>query len=427
MHLHTVGLFTALATLPLMAQDQVPELKNYYRDVKPILDTNCVSCHQPGAIAPFSLTTYKEAARFHRAMAKAVRDRVMPPWSAAPGCTEYKYDRSLSTEAIETLQEWSLAGAPEGTPSQFTPAPAADLEKGLTRVDHKLTMQERYTPQADSDGDYRCFLMEWPGSSTQFITGFQARPDQFKEVHHMTAYLATPEMAADYRALDAKDPGPGYQCFGGSGGKAMRLESWAPGRAGGDFPLGTGIQVRPGSLVALQVHYATHGIGKPTPDQSAIEVKVDDSVEKEAVALYFDNKKWIAQPTTMLIPAGNPAVTHSYISDFSEYVRERSGNIFTATEPLKIHYVGFHMHKLGVRGKLWIERQSSEQECALEIPRWDFDWQFYYHFKDAKIIMPGDKFGIECEWDNSQGDHDVVWGDKTTDEMCVGIVYVSKL
>src|SRR5439155_10241228 len=31
----------------------------YYRDVKPILETRCVSCHHDEGIAPFALTDYK--------------------------------------------------------------------------------------------------------------------------------------------------------------------------------------------------------------------------------------------------------------------------------------------------------------------------------------------------------------------------------
>jgi hypothetical protein len=105
-------------------------------------------------------------------------------------------------------------------------------------------------------------------------------------------------------------------------------------------------------------------------------------------------------------------------------------------EPYTIHGIGLHMHTLGTRGRLFVRRASGTDDCALEIPRWDFDWQLGYRLAEPIHVDPADTLHIECEWDNSPGNQpivdgqpmeprDVNWGEDTFDEMCLGLVYVT--
>ena len=74
----------ATAGTPAFAADKV----TYYEHVAPILQANCMSCHQPAGknigslVAPMSLTTYEEARPWARAIARKVKAREMPPWFA---------------------------------------------------------------------------------------------------------------------------------------------------------------------------------------------------------------------------------------------------------------------------------------------------------------------------------------------------------
>ena len=63
----------------------------FNRDVVPILQKNCQTCHRPGQIAPMSLLTYKDARPWARAIKNAVVARTMPPWFADP---EYGHFRN---------------------------------------------------------------------------------------------------------------------------------------------------------------------------------------------------------------------------------------------------------------------------------------------------------------------------------------------
>src|SRR5215471_20581428 len=86
----------------------------YSKDVVPILQKRCQTCHRPGEAAPFSMLTYEETRPWTGAMKMAVRQKVMPPWYADPQVGHFSNDRSLTQEEINTIVAWSTAGAPQG-------------------------------------------------------------------------------------------------------------------------------------------------------------------------------------------------------------------------------------------------------------------------------------------------------------------------
>src|SRR5262245_23084521 len=90
------------------------DVVTYHRDVAPILNANCASCHRPGEAAPFSLFSYADAKRRSSQIAEVTRRRFMPPWLPEQGHETFAGARRLTDGQIETLQQWAKAGAPEG-------------------------------------------------------------------------------------------------------------------------------------------------------------------------------------------------------------------------------------------------------------------------------------------------------------------------
>lgn len=406
----------------------------YYGGVKAIVDARCATCHFYGGPAATSLTSYQEVSALAPAIKGYVASRMMPPFLAARGCTPYQHDTSLTEEQVDTIVRWVDNGAPEGEPSDQGPALPV-YAQGMSRVDVSLTMPEAYLPKQAPD-DYRCFPIDWPGQSEQFITGFQVEPGNPRMVHHVIAFYAPPSRVADIEALDAADEGPGYHCFGpmldpsglsiGNQNGIGWLGSWAPGGKGRDFPQNTGIPVQPGSKIIVQVHYNVYG-GAMTEDQTSVQFKVDDTVEKPAMYLPWTNPRWLNDAQSMKIPAGDSEVLHRWGFDFVSVAGGRALTIYDAS---------LHMHLLGTRGRLHIAR-GNEQDCMLEIPRWDFGWQQSYRFEEPKRLEAGDRLTVECVYDNSEENQpvlngtkisprDVFWGDGTTDEMCLGVFYVTR-
>ena len=75
-----VIVFVASMGLPAIAapHGEADKPVTFYKDVLPILQQNCQSCHRPGQIGPFSMLSYKELRPWAKAMKAAVIERKCP-------------------------------------------------------------------------------------------------------------------------------------------------------------------------------------------------------------------------------------------------------------------------------------------------------------------------------------------------------------
>src|ERR1700729_110329 len=94
----------------------------FNKDIAPILNENCASCHRPGEVAPFSLLSYQDAAKRASLLTAVTQTRVMPPWKPEPGYGSFVNERRLTDRQIALIADWAKAGAPEGDPHD-KPAP----------------------------------------------------------------------------------------------------------------------------------------------------------------------------------------------------------------------------------------------------------------------------------------------------------------
>jgi hypothetical protein len=400
---------------------------DFVRDVQPVLEQKCVTCHRPGGAAPFSLADPVAA----RANAAAIRgdvcSRKMPPWPPSAACNTYQHDRSLTEAQMVTLRDWVDSGA--DITGAVAHAPAA--LSGLSRVDLELSAPEPYQPTLVPD-DYRCFVLDWTDTQDRFVTGFGVTPDQADEVHHVILYRIAPADVAAITAADAADPVPGYTCFGGPNPSTSKKQTtvgvpsmigvWAPGAQGFDFPAGIGVRVVPGSKLVMQVHYHSHS-GTPTPDRSTVQLKLDDTVAREAFVIPFLDPNWVKK-ATMDIAAGQKDAFHVFRHVGSDFTNRISNGLLAKTSAYEVHGAVLHMHTRGTWASLTVERAPpSQSQCLLELPRWDFHWQGMYLFDKPQLVAATDDLRVECHWDNSAaGATALNWGEGTDDEMCLGFV-----
>ncbi len=398
----------------------------YYRDIKPIFDAKCASCHYEGGIAPFTVDTYADFQPYLALIKQKVASKEMPPWLADGSCTDYVADRSLDDAQIKLIGDWVDGGGVEGDPKDVGKPIDVGPTYALSRVDLNLSLPIDYLQVKEPD-DYRCFVIDWPKSEVSYVTGFRANPGNAKVVHHVIAFLAPPSQVDTVKKLDDAEPGEGYTCFGGPGfDQTNWIGAWAPGSQGTDYPEGTGIKIEPGSKVVLQVHYNTLTSGKQA-DRTSVDFKLDPTVLKEAIIQPWANPSWLTKKDTMKIPAFAPDTKHSFAFDPTGFLSDG--------KPFLMYSANLHMHQLGTKAKLSIQRKGGGEDCLLDIPRWDFHWQGSYGFPAPKVFNPGDKVYLECHWNNTppmqpivdgkpQIPKDVFWGEGTTDEMCLGGFYM---
>lgn len=403
----------------------------YYRDAKAILDTRCATCHRPNDIAPFSLETGEEAVMFASLIAGSITDGTMPPWPPSAACNSYDHARSLTPGEREVLLGWIDGGAVLGDPADVPPGamPPAPIAWDL-----ELALPEPYTPTLLPD-DYRCLIVEWPEKTLKYVTGFDVVPDKRPIVHHAIAFLIPPTSVLSYKKRDAEEAGPGYTCFGSPGGDygIEWLGAWAPGTVP-EVDETRGIPVKPGSALVVQMHY--HPTDEPMADQTKLRVKLADSVQTPMHVVPFTNPDWLGG--AMRIPAGDAHAVHAYTTDYSNFLGSYFPSVgIKSGDPFVIHRVGLHMHTRGTQASLSVERSGGESECALHIPRWDFNWQGSYSLQQRITVNPGDQLQLGCEWDNSAANQPIVdgkpmdpvdlyWGEGTGDEMCLAIMAVSR-
>src|SRR6478735_7899216 len=183
---------------------------SYYADIKPLLERKCVGCHQAGGIAPFALTDETTVVRMQRAIVSATQSKTMPPWMADDRCNSYQNNRSMSDTEIQLIDQWSKGGAKVGHPAEYQ-APEPHVA-GLSRVDREIAPAEAYKPKENTN-DYRCFVIDWPETTTQYVTGFGVQPGHPDLVHHVIAYRVPANQIETVKALDDAEEGPGYTCF----------------------------------------------------------------------------------------------------------------------------------------------------------------------------------------------------------------------
>lgn len=412
-------------------QQQLAGGYTYQADVRAIVEEKCVNCHTQGGIAPFPLDSYENVKTVSAAAAFAVENGSMPPWHPTDGYTAFANSRALTPEQKYVLLNWLQGGMPDGDPANYE-APAKKIDKSTDDYDLHLSLPHAYTPTLRPD-DHRCFAIEWPLQDFSYVMDVNVLPDQIDEVHHVVVSIAEPEDAESYYAAGGEDGRPGWHCLGMGGidGSPLlrQIGGWVPGAGREPPPEGTGIGVKPGSVMVVQMHYNTL-VAQPRPDQSQILVETASEVARAASAALITDPRWLA-PGGMPIAAGDPAAYHEVTlpTKFLALFRGQSAGV-GLEDPWVLHNGFIHMHTRGTTGRLTLLRENGTKQIMLDIQDWDFNWQSTYRFERELLIEPGDSIQLECTWDNTDANQDIVngvqqqaqyieWGDGTGDEMCL--------
>lgn len=388
----------------------------YSNEISRIFADKCQSCHHAGDVAPFALMTYADAQAHAADIKYMTQSHQMPPWKPATSCSELADTRVLSASEIDTIAKWVDNGAPEGDRSLLPVPRTFDGGWAIGQPDMVLKSPEPYTTSGPNDV-YRCFTLPANVTADQYVSAIDVRPGDRQSVHHVIAYLDTTGSSV---ALDEKDPGPGYTCFGGPGfstsnAGAATLGGWAPGARPVLLPDGVAMSLPANARVVLQVHYHPHG--KPQPDQTEIGIYLAKTKTTKLLKIL----PLINQ--TFTIPPGNA----SYRVDASFTV--------PALAALNTHLLTIapHMHLLGKKMTVSAKFPNGSTQCLINIDDWDFNWQGMYRYKDSIAIPAGTKLSLSAWYDNSSSNwrnpndppKPVSWGEQTTDEMCIAFLGVT--
>ncbi len=422
-------------------------------DVLPVLTSVCARCHTgdgPGT-AHVRMDTAGEIAANAFDIGAAVSIGKMPPWPASDLGPAYRGDWSLDPKQIDAIVRWAGAGgALDVDPA--TAVAAAQGPIGLADVDVELRPERGYDGIAGQPDEYRCFVYDPGLREPRHIAGYEFVADQTEVVHHAIGYLIPAGRRAQAAALDGSDGQDGWTCFGGSGlGVRDIFLGWAPGQAPTTFDAGAGLPMGAGDFIVVQVHY--HFEVDAPADRSTLRLRwaeESDSSDEIVVGQYFAPAEIPCGPdergplcvrsaamTRALDRYGPDGVQADFILGLCGRTAAQVGVLVDAiasascdqpvNNPGRVVSVLGHTHELGRSFRMTLNPGRADERILLDIPEWDFQWQFNYVPVEEIVLARSDVIRVECTWDRSLRDPAlepayVFWADGTDDEMCFATI-----
>jgi hypothetical protein len=378
----------------------------FNKDVAPILQQHCQSCHRPGEAAPMSLLTYKQARPWAAAIKEAVALKKMPPWFADPHYGKWSNDRSLSKPEIDTIARWVDSGAPEGD-AKDAPAPIKFLDGwNIAKPDMVLEMPAAYDVPAKGTIDYQYILVPGKFTEDKWVSMAEVRPGNRAVVHHVIAYVRPP---GSEWMKDAQ-PGVPFVPKKGSRGQGEFLVGFAPGVVPQVMEPGRARLIKAGSDIIFQMHYTANG--EATTDRTRIGLVFSKEAPKERIITLA------AATNKFAIPPGNP--NYQVDSDF-QFGHDAKVVAFLP-----------HMHLRGKDFEYRVKYPDGHTETLLSVPHYSFSWQLSY-FPAKDLELPAGAT-IECtaHYDNSANNpanpdptQEVREGDQSWQEMMIGFFDVA--
>jgi mono/diheme cytochrome c family protein len=388
--------FTAVASTAHAQSQAAGGQVTFNKDVAPILQRSCQSCHRPGSVAPMSLMTYQDARPWARSIKTRVASREMPPWhiDRNVGISKFKDDPSLTDAEIATVVKWVDAGALQGN--------AAD------KPDIVVTMDKPYALAASGPDNIIDVLVDPGFKEDVYVAAIESKPADprsFKVVHHFTTNLVEdPE----------EDP------------TGLFLNEYALGKNGDIFPPNSGRLIKAGTKINFNLHL------NPRGEQTPVSVKLGLKVyPKGEIPKYVAFTQHMGDAPDLDIPAGQIA---------------RHDGYFRLPRPALVASFQPHMHN---RGKAMcmeaiypdVRADSarpgpSRVETLSCVSNYQFGWHITYPYADdvAPLLPAGTIVHITSWHDNTTNNrwnpnpkNWVGGGSRSIDEMSFAWVTITYL
>ena len=373
----------------------------YSADVEPILRRQCVGCHRPGDIAPFSLDSYDAVRQRGRAIADATSRRYMPPWKPVAGVGgPFVGARSLTNDELATIANWVQAGMPRGEERAAVPAePLPEWRRGAP--DLVVTLDHAYTLGADGPDVFRNFAVPIPVDSLKYVAAVDFSPAGARAIHHANLRF---DPSPTSHELDAEDQEPGYE-----GAVSMNARypdgyflGWTPGQSPLASAPGMAWRLAPNTDLVVQLHLRR--TGKPE------EIR-------PKIAFYFTADAPTRTPVAMRLGKQNIDIQpgeHYSIADAYQLPVD--------AELLAIHP---HAHYRAKEIRATADLPDGTRRWLLRIDDWDFNWQDVYRFAEPVALPKGTTIRMLYNYDNSDANprnpdrppRHVVFGQNSSDEM----------
>lgn len=383
--------------------NRLPDNVTYTEHIAPLMYKNCTGCHREGGGAHFNLVTYADAKKYGAASAFVMRERMMPPWPADPHYTEFVGQKVMSERDIRLVEKWVQDGMKEGPADKMPKLP--DYPKGslIGTPDLRIPVQPYLLPANSSDK----FLLvkipfELPADTYASLVEFM--PGNGGVVHHVngdmvkydfdkkkTVYVGEniADMVEDstikiaFEKMGLPNDDGTYPTLQKS------VVNYLPGTYGQRYPEGLGGYKLPrkGAFLLNDLHYGFTK-DKAVWDSSYINIFFSKLPPNRPVQEFQLGTIGVSPVLPDLVLQPN-TVKNVY----SKY---------TIPQDISVLTINPHMHLIGKSFKAYALKPDGDTIRLISIPKWDFNWQYFYTFRKMVKIPKGSTIVAEGVYDNTK-------------------------
>lgn len=376
---------------------------SFYKDVLPVMQTHCQTCHRWGEVGPFPLVTYDDVADHAEMIREVVRERRMPPWPAESP-RHFTKDVRLSVEQIAAIQSWVQGGLAKGRESDAPPA-ATWPEKRTWKIGEPevvYEMPQAFTIPAAGLVEYQYYRFKTGFEEDRWVRGVEIQAGEPRVVHHLLVHQVP--TGGGLGAFDM------LELYGGLGASRTNtlVGDYSPGddNAARKYSQDSGLRIRAGNDIVFEVHYTP--IGTELADRSRMGLILADTAPQREIK----SRLFLKPRGRFLIPKRHP---HFRMQDTYWFETD-----------VRILGVRPHMHLRAKNYKLDVVHPDEDErtEPILTIPIWDYFWHKTYMFEEPVVLKAGKELLATVVYDNSEfnpnnpdPDYETPWGQGTEHEM----------
>jgi len=438
----SIAIAGAVLGLPIILSAQAggtgtKAVPTFAKDVAPIFQEKCQTCHRAGEMAPMSLVTYQEVRPWVRSIRTKVGADDMPPWfvDKTVGIQKFINDISLTPEQKDIIIRWADGGAPQGNPGDMPAAKVWPKYDGWRLANRFGNPDLVVTPNgwkvaATGPDQWWEPIADTGLKEDRWVRAIELKPSDRRVVHHAVAYLYQAEdqsvLDAEQRLLKAQGTVEEFlEAMKHPSGKLVEptedaplFVEWAVGKEGEIYPDGTGKLMKANAKLGFEMHY--HTVGEEVTDNTQIAIWF---YPKGYVPKRVVRYTGLAAAKTLLIPPNTVTAHDGYT---------------VLPAPAMIENFQPHMHVRGKEYTMEAILPDGRVEVLNRTRNFHFNWSVNYVYDPdvAPVLPKGTVIHIRSVQDNTSANKNnpdqrqwVTGGARTVDEMSQAntqIVYLTQ-
>jgi peroxiredoxin len=375
-------------TFPMMTAHQ--DSLSYAKDIAPILEERCVTCHQEGGIAPFAMSSLQMVQGWSPMIRETLITKRMPPGQIGAEFVDSFHDiYHITTEETQKLVHW----IDDGSKSSDDTDPLMEIVHTQVKwmngePDIIIDIPEQRIP-ATGVQDYRNVMIPLELDEDIWVKAVEFEAGDTTVLHHIIAFSYGPDGVNEFEILN----------------QGIGLGAYAPGNELNLYPEGAGYPLKAGGGLMLQMHYTTSG---------------KEAIDASQIGIYV----WDEEPERQIL-GGSAADLDILIAPNESHHEMVASKKFRKDSYLTM--VGPHMHYRGSDANFKLVYPDGREEEILNVPNYQFNWQKTYDFKEPKFLPAGTEMVFRATFDNSSNNPfnpdpnaEITWGEQTWQEMFFG-------